>query len=351
MRDWIAALTALQRTGSAAVIVTVAAVKGSAPRAAGTKMLVTADTVQGTIGGGHLEFTAIDIARRQLAGGDAAPLRRFPLGASLGQCCGGVVNLLFEPVAADASWLAALTALRARGEALVVVTPAHGAAQGGKLIVTQAEMHGTLGNAEADAAATAIARDLLAGDRRAQLVRLPGTCFFDPVVPADFHVVLFGAGHVGRALVPILGGVPCGVTWVDTRDDAFPAAVPDNVETVLTDAPAAEVDAAAPGSFFLVMTHSHALDEELTERILRRGDFAHFGLIGSVSKRRQFERRLAARGISAERLAAMTCPIGVAGIAGKEPGVIAVAVAAELLQRRAAVGVQNGRLAMTGVNG
>ena len=339
MRDWIEALATLQRTGTAAVIVTVAAVKGSAPRAAGTKMLVTADAVQGTIGGGHLEFTAIDIARRQLAGGDSAPLRRFPLGASLGQCCGGVVNLLFEPVAAAAPWVATLAALSARCDAFVVVTPAHGAAQGGKLFVTQAGMHGTLGTAEVDAAATAVAWDLLATDCRARLVKLPETCFFDPVVPADFHVVLFGAGHVGRALVPILGGIPCRVTWVDTRDDAFPAAVPDNVETVLTDAPAAEVDAAAPGSYFLVMTHNHALDEELSERILRRGDFAHFGLIGSVSKRRQFERRLAARGILADRLAAMTCPIGIAGIAGKEPGVIAVAVAAELLQRRAAARV------------
>ncbi|MBK8738741.1 MAG: xanthine dehydrogenase accessory protein XdhC [Betaproteobacteria bacterium] len=185
--------------------------------------------------------------------------------------------------------------------------------------------------------------------RPSRLVGLPGTCFFDPVLPADFHIVLFGAGHVGRALVPILGGIPCRVTWVDTRDDAFPVVVPDNVETVLTDAPAVEVAAAAPGSYFLVMTHSHALDEELSERILRRGDFAHFGLIGSGSKRRQFERRLAARGIPAERLAAMTCPIGVAGISGKEPGVIAVAVAAELLQRRGAV--QNGRLAMTVLNG
>jgi len=371
MRDWIDALAALQRTGSAAVMVTVAAVKGSAPRAAGTRMLVTVDAVQGTIGGGHLEFTAIDIARQQLAGGDTAPLRRFPLGASLGQCCGGVVNLLFEPVAGAQTWIATLQALRARGDALVVVTPAHGAAPGGKLFVTQTETHGTLGTVEADAAATAIARDLLTGDRCARLASLPGAdgagnsgnvtgavgsgsgpaedrsadprvargvaCFFDPVFPDDFHVVLFGAGHVGRALVPILGGIPCRVTWVDTRDGAFPATVPDNVEVVFTDAPAAEVDAAAPGSYFLVMTHSHALDEALSERILRRGDFAYFGLIGSVSKRRQFERRLAARGISAERLAAMICPIGIAGITGKEPGVIAVAVAAGLLQRLAAV--------------
>lgn len=371
VHDWIDTLNDLRRRRGLVIVVTVAAVRGSAPRQAGTKMLVTADDVLGTIGGGHLEYTAIDIARKQLAGGDSAQLRRFPLGASLGQCCGGVVNLLFEPVPADAAWVDALRALRARGEALVAVTPVHGAAGGGKLIVTRGETEGTLGTASRDAAAAAVARDMLAGRGSARLVRVPdaagtgdahigdsGTgdshagsarndnarndnattmsCLFDPEYPSDFNVVLFGAGHVGRALVNILGGIPCRVTWVDGRDDAFPAAVPGNVEVVVTDAPEVEVDTAAPGSHFLVMSHSHALDERLSARILRRADFAYFGLIGSLSKRRQFERRLVARGVAAERLAAMTCPIGVDGIAGKEPGVIAVAVAAELLQRRAA---------------
>ena len=88
------------------------------------------------------------------------------------------------------------------------------------------------------------------------------------------------------------------------------------------------------GAYFLVMTHSHPQDEALAERILAREDFAYFGLIGSASKRRQFERRLEARGTPRSRLAAMTCPIGIAGIAGKEPEVIAIAVAAELLQVR-----------------
>jgi xanthine dehydrogenase accessory factor len=127
--------------------------------------------------------------------------------------------------------------------------------------------------------------------------------------------------------------LPCRITWVDSRDAAFPADVPANTTVVATDVPEAEVDAAPKGVYFLVMTHSHPLDQALTERILHRADFAYFGLIGSLSKRHQFERRLLARGITAEQLEAMTCPIGVPGIDDKRPAVIAIAVAAELLQR------------------
>ena len=149
-----------------------------------------------------------------------------------------------------------------------------------------------------------------------------------------------GAGHVGRAVVRSLAGVDCRIRWVDSRDDAFPASVPDNVECMTTDAPEAEVAAAPTGAYFLVMTHSHPQDEALSECILNRGDFAYFGLIGSMSKRRQFEKRLEARGVSRARLATMTCPIGIAGVAGKEPEVIAIAVAAEMLQVRGQVRAQ-----------
>ncbi|TMH11072.1 MAG: xanthine dehydrogenase accessory protein XdhC [Betaproteobacteria bacterium] len=125
------------------------------------------------------------------------------------------------------------------------------------------------------------------------------------------------------------------ITWVDEREDEFPCDVPENVRIICTDTPESEVDAAAAATHFLVMTHSHALDETLAERILRRNDCAWFGLIGSLTKRRMFERRMQRRGVPAASLAAMTCPIGVPGIPGKEPAVIAVAVAAELLQVRA----------------
>lgn len=156
---------------------------------------------------------------------------------------------------------------------------------------------------------------------------------------APMHVVLFGAGHVGHALVRLLGSLPCVVQWVDERDELFPDETPANVQVEATDTPAALVERAPPGAYFVVMTHNHALDFELTMRILRRRDFAWFGLIGSQTKRVKFERRLVARGIEPARLAQMVCPVGVPGIVDKAPASIAVALAAQLLQVRCAARV------------
>jgi xanthine dehydrogenase accessory factor len=336
MSDWIGELQRLRRDGTPAVLVTVASIKGSAPREPGAKMIVTAGDAHGTIGGGHLEHQAIAIARDLIACGGSGALRRFPLGASLGQCCGGLVNLLFDPVIAAADWVDTLATLRRDGTPCVLVTAAHGAANGGKLVVTSDRAIGTLG-AGLDTQTAEIARELLAGGEGARLKQIgaPETLFlFEPIRAADFSIVLFGAGHVGRALVHVLAGLPCRITWVDSRDDQFPRDLPANVTVACTDAPTSEVDAAAPGSYFLVMTHSHALDQELAESILARSDFAYFGLIGSVSKRRAFEKRMENRGVPPARFRDMTCPIGVPDISGKEPAVIAIAVAAELLQAR-----------------
>jgi xanthine dehydrogenase accessory protein XdhC len=148
------------------------------------------------------------------------------------------------------------------------------------------------------------------------------------------HVVLFGAGHVGHALVTLLGRLPCVVQWVDERDELFPDEVPANVQLEATDTPDAIVDKAPAGACFLVMTHNHALDFSLAVRIMRRRDFTYFGMIGSKTKRVKFERRLIGRGVDPERLVEMTCPIGVTGIVDKAPSSIAVAVCAELLQVR-----------------
>lgn len=153
-------------------------------------------------------------------------------------------------------------------------------------------------------------------------------------LPPPMHVVLFGAGHVGHALVSLLGRLPCVVQWVDERDELFPDEVPANVQVEATDTPDAIVDEAPPGAYFLVMTHNHALDFALAERIMRRRDFTYFGMIGSKTKRVKFERRLTDRGVDPQRLFEMTCPIGVPGIVDKAPPSIAVAVCAELLQVR-----------------
>ncbi|SAL20172.1 xanthine and Co dehydrogenase maturation factor [Caballeronia choica] len=146
------------------------------------------------------------------------------------------------------------------------------------------------------------------------------------------HVVLFGAGHVGHALVKVLGTLPCVVQWVDARDELFPDEVPANVQIEPTDLPDAIVDEAPAGAYFLVMTHDHSLDFSLAQRIMRRDDFTYFGMIGSKTKRVKFERRLMDRGVPVERLAEMTCPIGVEGIVDKAPASIALAVAAQLLR-------------------
>ena len=332
-RDWIDALAAATHGGRATVLVTVATVKGSAPREPGARMLVAHDAVTGTIGGGQLEHRAISIARELLADGGGVDLRRFPLAASLGQCCGGVATLFFDPVGTGARWVDALAARQRAGTGCVVVTPSRGDAQERRLVVDAGAFDGSLGSAERDARASAIARQMLAAGASTALVALDGEqCLFDVVLPPALHVVLFGAGHVGRAIVRALAGCDCRIVWVDTRDDAFPAAVPANVECVSTDTPEAEIAAAPAGAHFLVMTHSHPLDQALAEAILQRDDYAWFGLIGSISKRRQFERRMRLHGVDPHRFARMTCPIGVAGIASKEPAAIAIAVAAQVLQ-------------------
>jgi len=340
VNDWLDPLRECVANGTPAVLVTVAAAKGSVPREPGTKMIVTADRLIGTIGGGHLEWKATEIARNLLSGADVETLQRFPLGASLGQCCGGMAQLLFEPVTKRAAWIDELSNAEslAPNVARVVVTRARGAADAEKLIVTADACTGSLGDATFDRAAIETARTLLRDEgptRLAEIVSNDGavTFLFDPVRPCDWQIVLFGAGHVGQAVVRALAEMPCRITWVDSRDAVFPERVPANTTIVATDVPEAEVDAAPAGAYFLVMTHSHPLDQSLTEQILRRSAFAYFGLIGSASKRRQFERRLGERGITQDRLASMTCPIGVEGINDKRPAVIAIAVVAELLQQ------------------
>ncbi len=326
MTTWLDALTA---QSNPAVLVTVAVVDGSAPREPGAKMLVTQKAQFDTIGGGHLEWRATEIARDMLAAATVCHrLERFPLGPSLGQCCGGVVQLAFEYIDD-----------RSRGYLAHLAQQWHRREDSWRVIALDGEAHAVLldrdgrrisgsGIAGSDvqiaidqAHATHLVRD--AQDRR---------WLVDPCLAFRPHLVLFGAGHVGAAIVRALAALPCHVTWVDERDDVFPANLPANVKVEATDVPEAAVDDASSGSSFLVMTHSHALDLRLAECILRRDDSGWFGLIGSKTKRMQFEHRLRERGVAPSRLADMVCPIGLPDIKGKEPAVIAASVVAQLLQ-------------------
>lgn len=155
------------------------------------------------------------------------------------------------------------------------------------------------------------------------------------LLPAPrFFLQLYGAGHVGRAIVQLLSGIDCRVQWIDEREDQFPAGpLPPHIEKLCVEPVEAEVRLAPPGACYLVLTHSHDLDLAITEALLRRADFGYCGLIGSKTKWARFRHRFEARGIETAVIDRITCPIGLPGIEGKEPEVIAVAVVAQLLQR------------------
>jgi xanthine dehydrogenase accessory factor len=337
MNEWLHALAQCGERGLDSVLVRVLSGKGSTPRDAGAKMVVTVDAVHGTIGGGELEYRALEIARGLLRTPGDRQTRRFPLGASLGQICGGAAELSFERVPADAAWVRALAQRLAEGLPSVLVTPTAADDSGCLIVDASGATWGGLGEARRDRRAAALAGEMLA--QREATARLDAAeddrpVLLEAVRPVDFEIVLFGAGHVGRALARVLGTLPCRVTWVDARADEFPRDLPPNARKVATGAALHVVRDASPGAYFLVMTHSHALDFELVEAILRRGDFGYCGMIGSATKRRTFENGLTKKGVPAAALARFTCPIGVPTIKGKEPATIAIAVAAQLLELR-----------------
>lgn len=253
----------------AGVLVQVHQTQGSVPRESGTWMFVWPQGITNTIGGGNLEYQAMAAARALLAGRSDAPKQgevvRFPLGPSLGQCCGGVVHLSFERI------------------------------------------------------------DAGQGQRLAQrLSARPNP------------VAVFGNGHVGLALVRLLATLPFAVHWVDSRDDMFPAEPMASVHMDYSNPMHAAVIDLAPQSQVLIMSHSHWEDLDIVRACLERqraqADLPYIGLIGSKTKWAVFRHRLAARGFTDAEMAQVTCPIGLPGVVGKEPEVIAVAVAGQLLQ-------------------
>lgn len=251
MSRWAEALAELQQRGEAHVIVTLLATRGSTPRASGSKMIVTAEQSHDSIGGGHLEFKAIQHARTLLAREqDGQSLEQYPLGASLGQCCGGQVWVLYE----------------------------HFATRGQQLLV-------------------------------------------------------FGAGHVARALIPILAQLPLRIRWIDNRENPFPESLPAGIEAEQSDDPVAQLETAAPGSWALVLTHNHQLDYALTEAALGRGDLGYLGVIGSATKARRFRQRLQHRGFSKAQIEQLICPVGLVEVSGKRPMEVAVSIAAQLIAR------------------
>ena len=326
--NWIVTLGRLQQEEMPAVMVTVVSITGSTPREVGAKMIVTKQQLFGTIGGGNLEHQAMAIARKQLQANQIQKMQRFPLGAGLGQCCGGLVNLLFEPVVESTSWVSEAEALQLENKNWIRAVSIDD--DQCCFLLTEGKLKKLPSEQKLSPDLIRIAGNMLIDQTDSSQIQ--SGYYLETVKQTDFELLLFGAGHVGKAIVKIMSELPVHIRWIDTRDDQFPIEIPNNVETICTDTPEAEIDNAASGSFFLVMTHDHGLDQCLAEQILKRDDFAYFGLIGSKTKRRMFEKRMTQRNISPDRFESMTCPIGIVGIRSKQPAAIAISVSAQLMQ-------------------
>ena len=309
MRVWSRLKDGLERHGRAAMV-TVVSAKGSTPREAGARLIVHPDGgFTGTIGGGTLEWRALAMAQAALA--ERAPpafkLRSFALGPELGQCCGGRMDIALEVFeSGKAGELDTLVEAEAGGHFTTLAR-----SEGGRMIrrITND-------------------RDVPAGGAEWHHGTLVEG-FGEVLRP----LLLFGAGHVGRALTLALAPLPFAVTWIDPRPDAFPAHVPANVTLLQMANPLDAIATAPAGAFVLVMTHSHALDLEIVHAALADGRFHYVGLIGSATKRARFEKRLAEMGVARSRIDELVSPIGVDGIHSKLPAVIAAATTAELLIR------------------
>lgn len=348
MNNWLTVLHRTLEREAAMVRVTVASIKGSAPREPGACMLVGPREFHGSIGGGHLELKAIEIARHMLQQPSGAPSRldRFALGATLGQCCGGAVNLWFDRYdPSDGPFLEAVIEARLRGPTVIATAmDRHGPARRALLCAQPAGIftYGACCRGELRTAAENLLHAPLGGP---WVALLPANGDRAPVLleranSRHAQLWLFGAGHVGRALTGVFADLPFDIVWVDSRPDAFPREAPANVTMRLSDSPVDEVARAPAGAWFLVMTHSHDLDYALCAAILRRDDYTWAGLIGSETKATCFSVRYAREGFPAQAIARLTSPIGTRSIRSKLPGAIAVSIAGQLLERLEAEGAQ-----------
>lgn len=307
MQIWRQLLDAIDNRGGAA-LVTVAGVRGSAPREPGARMIVNRDgTFSGTIGGGTLEWQAIAMAQAAFASGSRAERRQFALGPELGQCCGGQVELITETFAEDdRETVATFAGLEAEGPFATV---------------------GRLGDA------SNIARAITENPAPVGSVTFSNGILTEGFGDHRRDLLLFGAGHVGKALVLALAPLRFAVTWFDPRPDAFPSHLPLNATARQLQEPSDALANAHPESFVLVMTHSHQLDLAIVQAALSAGRFPYVGLIGSKSKRARFEKRLAQGDVDRNLIEQLVCPIGIGNIRSKLPAAIAAATVAQLLAR------------------
>lgn len=313
MNFWLRELLDRLRLGAACVRVLVAKTTGSAPCTAGQCLLVSPQGVWGTIGGGRLEYLAIARARGLLEEAIWQPcVRQILLGKGIQQCCGGQVTLWWEPYAPS--------------DAPQIAEYLHLLQQQGCIILESSTLPMQKRSIRNPLPPFAPKAPRLETDGEA--LRLVEVLF-----PETESLWLFGAGHVGQAIVNTLADLPFQIFWVDNRPEYLAGKASTQVVPQISEQPADRVHEATPGSWFLVMTQDHALDFSIVRAVLQRADARYLGLIGSRPKAKHFRHQLSRHGFSAEQIDTLICPIGLPDLHSKHPKAIAISTVAEILRR------------------
>ena len=249
------------------------------------------------------------------------------------------------------SWSSAINELSQQGNAYVIVTligvsgstPRN---SGTKMVITKDGIYDTIGGGHLEHKIIKFANQLLMKGESCQHleqidlgIHLDQCCggstnvLFECFAETRVNIMLFGAGHVGKALLPVLSTLPCKIYWVDSRDDQFPNELTgyNNVEKVVSEDPQNEVVNMPENSYYIVMTHKHQMDFDICSKILSRNDFKYLGLIGSETKWRRFQRRFTQKGITKNQLEQINCPIGLSEVTGKLPAEIAISIVSEII--------------------
>ena len=320
MQKWAEQLTSIINRDKKAVLVTVVGVWGSVPREIGATLIVSSGDFVGTIGGGNLEFSCIADAREMLAGQLTRKSKRVSLGPGLGQCCGGRVEVLFDIVTTETAWFKELVSDSHVMQRHWLCRSIDG---GDTLFIAASDVARTLSGSIAENTKPVTSAVTVSHDDESRWI-------YQPLSARKPAAWVYGAGHVGQAVVAQLSLLGCQITLLDHREEWLGLQPALELTRVLTETPEEDAVSAPSDAVHVVMTHSHSLDFEICHVLLKNGQFDWLGLIGSATKRQTFHNRLIQRGVDENAIERLRCPIGTLGLESSQPELISLNLAAEL---------------------
>ncbi|MDB9937571.1 XdhC family protein [Candidatus Thioglobus sp.] len=348
MNSWLKPVKTASALNNGFVLLTIISTKGSTPCSKGDKIVFSgAESVFGSIGGGNLEFKALSFAEELLSlNSNGTYLKKYPLGASLGQCCGGYVNVMFESfIQSDEtnSWIETVSNLLQDNEDFIVATIVDSNSEiefsSKKFVYLDGNLSPNIDDKKISSFITKSAKDLLLLTDSPTIVQfenqsgaLTEVCFEKVLTSEVQPVVIFGAGHISRALMPILINLPIKIYWVDDRAEQFDKYQGDTSQIdIICDDFVQSIPDLPDSSYCLVITYSHQIDFEICEKMITQNNFSYLGMIGSEIKGKKFRDRFHQKNFSEEVINKFICPIGDKQKFLKSPAAIAVTIAMDLI--------------------